>query len=534
MENYNEKETKNLLSKVPEVTIFFWIIKILCTTVGETFSDYLSVNLGLGLTLTTIIMGIVFIGILYLQFRANKYVPGIYWLTVVLISVFGTLVTDNLTDGIGVPLEVSTVVFSVLLGLTFLFWYLNEKTLSIHSIYTRKREVFYWLTILFTFALGTAVGDLYSEQLGLGYLRTGIIVVIIIACSFLAWKFIKLDAVLAFWVAYIFTRPLGASLGDYLSQPKEYGGLGFGTTVTSVIFLIPILAIIIFLAVTKCDINPKNKIVAENQTNGSKKNVLAQTIAVLCIFLVAGVGGYVWLSRNITPESNSSQTTLNGQLTDFITIENDILKSVNSNDFASAKKRADDLEHDWDTSEPQLKKIDSTTWTQIDGTIDNVLAEVRSKNPDASKCKSVLENSLGILNGANNTDNNLNTNTNTNIENNTDNNTETNVAPQSESPQTVSQNALKGQLTNFITIENDMLNFVNSKDFASAKTKADALEHNWDTSEPQLRKIDNKTWTQIDGTIDGVLSAVRSKNPDASKCKSALENSLSILNGANK
>jgi uncharacterized membrane-anchored protein len=469
-------------------------------------------------------------------------VPGIYWLTVVLISVFGTLVTDNLTDGIGVPLEVSTVVFSVLLGLTFLFWYLNEKTLSIHSIYTRKREVFYWLTILFTFALGTAVGDLYSEQLGLGYLRTGIVVAIIIACSFLAWKFIKLDAVLAFWVAYIFTRPLGASLGDYLSQPKEYGGLGFGTTVTSVIFLIPILAIIIFLAVTKCDINLKNKAVAKNQTNGSKKNALAQTIGILCIFLVLGIGGYVLCSKNIVPESNSSQTTLNGQLTNFITIENDILNSVNSNDFASAKTRADNLEHDWDTSEPQLKKMDSTTWTQIDGTIDSVLAEVRSKNPDASKCKAVLENSLSVLNGANNTENNVEGNTdstaenniNTNIENNTDNNTDTNETSQSESPQTVSQNALKGQLTNFITIENDMLNFVNSKDFASAKTKADALEHNWDTSEPQLRKTDNKTWTQIDGTIDSVLSAVRSKNPDASKCKSALENSLSILNGANK
>lgn len=401
MENYNTKQTKNLLSKVPEVTIFFWIIKVLCTTVGETFSDYLSVNVGLGLTLTTIIIGIVFIGVLYLQFRANKYVPGIYWLTVVLISVFGTLVTDNLTDAIGVPLEISTIVFSLLLGLTFLFWYLSEKTLSIHSIYTRKREVFYWLTILFTFALGTAVGDLYSEQLGIGYLCTGIVVAIIIACSFLAWKFIKLDAVLAFWVAYIFTRPLGASLGDYLSQPKEYGGLGFGTTVTSVIFLIPILAIIIFLAITKCDINLKNKTVAENQINGSKKNTLIQTIAVLCIFLVTGIGGYVWFSKNIVHESNSSQTTLNGQLTNFITIENDILNFINSEDFASAKTKADALEHDWDTSEPQLRKIDETTWTQIDGTIDSVLAEVRSKNPDASKCTAALENSLSVLNGAN-------------------------------------------------------------------------------------------------------------------------------------
>ena len=397
----NESLGRVMLSKVPQVTIFFWIIKILCTTVGETFADFLNFNLGFGLTLTTIIMGIAFFIVLYLQFRTTKYVPGIYWLTVVLISVFGTLVTDNLTDAMGVPLEFSTVVFSVLLGLTFLFWYLSEKTLSIHSIHTRKREVFYWLTILFTFALGTAVGDLYSEQLGLGYLNTGIIVVIIIACVFLAWKFLKLDGILAFWIAYILTRPLGASLGDYLSQPKVNGGLGLGTTVTSVIFLIAILAIIIFLAVTKIDTTAKSETAETNQTNGSKKNVLTQTIAVLCIFLVVGIGGYVWRSNNIASQTDSSQATLAGQLTDFIKIENDMLKDVNSNNFTSAKTSADDLEHQWDTSEPKLRKIDGTTWTKIDGTIDGVLAAVRSANPDASKCKSALNNSLSIINGAN-------------------------------------------------------------------------------------------------------------------------------------
>ena len=192
----------------------------------------------------------------------------------------------------GVPLEVSTVVFRVLLGLTFLFWYLSEKTLSIHSIFTRKREVFYWLTILFTFALGTAVGDLYSEQLGLGYLNTGIVVVIIIALVFLVYKFLKLDGVLAFWIAYIFTRPLGASLGDYLSQPKVNGGLGFGTTVTSVIFLIAILGIIVFLAVSKIDINAKSDIAETNQSNANKKNVLTQTIAGTLYFLSCW---YRWL-----------------------------------------------------------------------------------------------------------------------------------------------------------------------------------------------------------------------------------------------
>ncbi|QED48300.1 COG4705 family protein [Cytobacillus dafuensis] len=397
----NESPDRIMLSKVPQVTIFFWIIKVLCTTVGETFADFLNFNLGFGLTFTTIIMGIAFFIVLNLQFRATKYVPGIYWLTVVLISVFGTLVTDNLTDSMGVPLELSTVVFSVLLGLTFLLWYLSEKTLSIHSIYTKKREAYYWLTILFTFALGTAVGDLYSEQLGLGYLNTGIIVVIIIACVFLAWKFLKLDGVLAFWVAYILTRPLGASLGDYLSQPKVNGGLDLGATVTSVIFLIAILAIIIFLAVTKIDTTAKSETKEINQTNGSKKNVLTQTFAVLCIFLVLGIGGYVWCSNNIASQTDSSQTTLSGQLTDFIKIENDMLKDVNSNNFTSAKKSADNLEHQWDTAEPKLRNMDGTTWTKIDGTIDSVLAAVRSSNPDASKCKSALNNSLSVINEAN-------------------------------------------------------------------------------------------------------------------------------------
>jgi len=505
-----KKDVKRLLSKVPEVTIFFWIIKILCTTVGETFSDYLNVNLGLGLTLTTMIMGIAFIIVLYFQFSAKKYIPGIYWLTVVLISVFGTLVTDNLTDGVGVPLETSTVVFSTLLGLTFLFWFLSEKTLSIHSIYTKKREVFYWLTILFTFALGTAVGDLFSEQLGLGYLNTGIAVIMIIGCTFLAYKLIKLDAVLAFWIAYIFTRPLGASLGDFLSQPKINGGLGLGATVTSVIFLVPILAITIFLAVTKCDIKPKSETMDTKLIKGSKKNVLAQTTAVLCVFMVVGIGGYIWCSNNIAAASNSSQTapsqaTLKGQLTNFIALENGMISFVNSKDFTSAKTKADSLEHEWDTAEPQLRKIDSTTWTQIDGTLDSVLTSVRSKNPDVNKCRSALQNSINILNGANGT-----------------------------SQAVSSKTTLNGHLTSFVSIENEILSSVNSKAFASAKTKADTLEHDWDTAEPQLRKIDNKTWTQIDGTIDVVLSSVRSKNPDASKCKSALQNSLNFIIGANK
>jgi hypothetical protein len=299
----------------------------------------------------------------------------------------------------GVPLELSTIVFSILLLLTFLFWYLNEKTLSIHSIYTRKREAFYWLTILFTFALGTAVGDLYSEKLGLGYLPTGIIVASIIVGVFLVYKLFKLDAVLAFWVAYIFTRPLGASIGDFLSQPSKYGGLGLGATITSVIFLSAILGIIIILVVTKCDINSKNEIVEAQDTNKSNKNVSKQTIAVLFVFLVVGLSSYFYFNNQIAQDS--SQTTLKGLLTNFITIENDLQTDVNSNNFAAAKTSADDLEHGWDTQAAKLQKIDKTTWSQIDGTIDSVLASTRSSNPDINKCTLSITDSLNALNSAN-------------------------------------------------------------------------------------------------------------------------------------
>ena len=262
-------------------------------------------------------MGIAFFAVVYLQFRSNKYVPGTYWLTVVLISVFGTLVTDNLTDGLGVPLELSTIVFSALLGLTFLLWYFSEKTLSIHSIFTRKREAFYWLTILFTFALGTAVGDLYSEELGLGYLRTGVIVAAIIGLVYLAHKFLKLDSVLAFWVAYIFTRPLGASLGDYLSQSPKYGGIGLGATITSVIFLAAILATVIYLAVTKYDTISKGETAAPKHMKLSRKIVMAQTVAVLFLFLSAGIGDYVWCTNSIAQQVDATQTTLQGHLSDY-------------------------------------------------------------------------------------------------------------------------------------------------------------------------------------------------------------------------
>ncbi|MDB5238597.1 MAG: putative rane-anchored protein [Candidatus Kaiserbacteria bacterium] len=241
-----------MLNKVPEITLYFWIIKILCTTVGETAADFLNTALGFGLTNTTYVMGAILIAVLIAQFRSSKYVPSVYWLAVVLLSVVGTLITDNLTDNFGVSLVTTTVIFAIALAAIFAGWYASEKTLSIHSIVTTRRETFYWLAILFTFALGTAAGDLSAERFALGYLTSALIFGGLIAIIYAAYRF-RLNAVLAFWLAYILTRPLGASIGDYLSQSPDDGGLGLGTTTTSFIFLAAILLLVIYLTVTKRD-----------------------------------------------------------------------------------------------------------------------------------------------------------------------------------------------------------------------------------------------------------------------------------------
>jgi uncharacterized membrane-anchored protein len=246
-----------MLNKVPEVTIYFWVIKIMCTTVGETAADYLNDNLGFGLTWTTVVTGVLLITLLAAQFRLDRYVPPVYWLAVVLISVFGTLITDNLTDRFNVSLWTSTIIFTIALAATFGAWYRSEHTLSIHSIVTTRRESFYWLAILFTFALGTAAGDLFAEKLGLGFGVSALIFAFVIAAIAAAHYWMGLDAVLAFWLAYILTRPLGASIGDGLSQSSSNGGLGLGTTGTSYLFLACILALVVFLTITRRDQTPR-------------------------------------------------------------------------------------------------------------------------------------------------------------------------------------------------------------------------------------------------------------------------------------
>ena len=391
-----------LLSKVPEVTVFFWVIKVLCTTVGETAADFLNVNLNFGLVGTSVVTGILLAIALFFQVRAKKYVPTLYWLTVALISVFGTLVTDNLTDRLGVPLEVSTIVFSVLLGLTFLVWYLREKTLSIHSILTVRREVFYWLTILFTFALGTAAGDLMAEGLGLGYLVTGIIIAVIIVLVAIARK-LRLNSVLAFWLVYIMTRPLGASIGDLLSQTREHGGLGLGATWTSVIFVAGIIGTVAYLSITKRDVVAGSK--AEQNDGSKEKGGLWQTAVVAGILIVAGGIGYhvrqSQLSAAIPVASSSgvvsAPTFPAADLAKFTTITQDTLNLLNANNQSGATTRIGDLEYEWDNAQSRLKPADRAKWTEIDGKIDTVLRELRAVHPNPVTEKAALQALLAVL-----------------------------------------------------------------------------------------------------------------------------------------
>lgn len=231
------------LNKVPEVALSFWVIKIMSTTVGETGADFLAVNAGLGQGVTRAAMGVLLAFAVITQLRTRRYTPWIYWLTVVLVSVVGTQITDLLTDGLGISLYVSTSVFAIALAAIFAVWYAAERSLSIHEIRTRKRELFYWLAILCTFALGTAAGDLATEALGLGFTWGVFVFGGLIAVTYAAWR-MGGNAVLTFWIGYILTRPFGASLGDLLTQAKTYGGLGLGALWTSALFLAVIVLLV--------------------------------------------------------------------------------------------------------------------------------------------------------------------------------------------------------------------------------------------------------------------------------------------------
>jgi uncharacterized membrane-anchored protein len=400
-----------LLNKVPQITLYFWVIKVLCTTVGETAADFLNVSLNFGLTGTSIATGVLLVVALVIQFRATRYSPGRYWTAVTLVSVFGTLVTDNLTDALGVPLEVSTLVFGVLLACAFGAWYTAERTLSIHSIFTRRREAFYWTAILLTFALGTATGDLMAQVLGLGFLFAGVLVATVIAVIAIAWR-LGLHSVLSFWIIYVLTRPLGASIGDFLSQPLGEGGLGLGATLTSLLFFVAIIGAVVYLAVTKSD-------VIEGADEGVRdvavpeRGGVWQTVVVVASLIVLGFAGYLWrtsaLAQDIPvaavggvemPSAGGASQQAGaakppsgsrlGDLSSFRTIAHSALQSVDTGDQAGATARARDLEIAWDDAEARLKPRDKAAWTAVDGKIDKVLREIRAASPDPAGEKAAL------------------------------------------------------------------------------------------------------------------------------------------------
>ncbi|HTK61701.1 MAG TPA: hypothetical protein VL595_04960, partial [Pseudonocardia sp.] len=493
--------SRQLLNKVPEVTVYFWVIKVLCTTVGETAADFLNVNLNLGLTVTSIVMTMLLAVAMAFQIRGDRYVPWMYWLTVALISVVGTLVTDNLSENLGVPLEVTTVVFTVVLGGVFAWWYSSEGTLSIHSIVTRRREGFYWLTILFTFALGTAAGDLMAEVLGLGYLVTGIIVALIIVAAAAAWRF-GLNPVLAFWIIYILTRPLGASIGDGLTQPTDQGGLGLGATTTSVIFTAAILVLVTYLSLTKADVITGARVA--KSSSDDERGGLLQTVIVVTLVLVVGLTGY-WVRKNALSADTTAFSTgqLNqqgplGDLSAFQVITQDTLNLVNVGNQPGATTRVTDLETAWDNSEARLKPKDPTAWHDLDDKIDAVLRALRSTQPDPPTEKAALTTLLTALSPPP-----------------ADGAAPAGTAPAIAAPAAAApaQQPPLGDMSGFRKITQDTLGLLNAGNQSGATARIAALETSWDNAEARLKPKNPAAWTAIDDKIDMVLRQLRSTSP---------------------
>jgi uncharacterized membrane-anchored protein len=387
-----------MLNKVPEITVWFWVIKILCTTVGESFADWINMTLGFGLNTTALIFTVVLAAVLGWQLRLDRYVPFVYWLTVVVVSVTGTLYTDILTDDLHVPLAVSTTVFAAVLAVVFGVWWARERTLSIHSIVTTPRELFYWLAVLVTFALGTASGDWILELTGWGpgtsvLLPAGLIVAIVIG-----WR-LGANPVLSFWLAYILTRPLGANLGDWLGFPKDQQGLGLGTALTSVIFLTAILATVLYLTRTRADVIEEHEKADEPVTTRPARERLM--LGYYAVVAVATGALLVWAGGQPHPTAAASEAESGSSVTatlapgqsatahfppaetaKFRTIAQDTLAKVQAGDQAGATARIKDLETAWDEDQPTLQPLDDTGWTVLDGQIDGVLKSLRASNPD--------------------------------------------------------------------------------------------------------------------------------------------------------
>jgi uncharacterized membrane-anchored protein len=393
-----------LLNKVPEVTIWFWLIKILCTTVGESFADWINMQLGVGLVATAIIFTVVFVAVLAWQVSTSRYRPAAYWSTVVVVSVTGTLYTDILTDQLGVPLWISTSVFTVALALVFGIWWARERTLSIHSIVSLPREGFYWLAVLVTFALGTAAGDWTLELTGwspgVSVLLPLALIAIIVAC----WR-MGANPVLAFWLAYILTRPLGANLGDWLASPKVPDqGLGLGTLITSLIFLSAILATVVYLTVTKSDVIEGH----EHRERKPKYHQPRREWPLVGVMTAAAVAAGILLNwASAQPHANaaaegegpnpaaanvhlsSEQATGHFPKTDvaqFRALVHGMSADLAKGDQGALNNAVNAYEKAWDDDQDKLQPLDGKAWDFIDSQNDALFTSVRdTKDPAAEK-----------------------------------------------------------------------------------------------------------------------------------------------------
>ncbi|WP_433618162.1 COG4705 family protein [Dactylosporangium sp. CA-139114] len=407
--------SRGWLTKVPAITATFWVIKVLSTTIGETLADYLNVNVGLGPAVTDGIMFVLLVAALIMQFRTRAYTPWIYWLCVVLVSIVGTQITDFFTDTLGVPLAVSTAVFAVILAAVFTMWYRQERTLAITSVNTPRREAFYWAAILTTFALGTAAGDFATEALNLGFRNGALVFGGLILATWIAFRH-GAGQVLTFWIAYVLTRPLGASLGDLLTQDKDLGGLALGASATSVLFL----AAIVVLVVREQVLVTRHGVVEKGAgPNGGRGRDYAWAGAAALAVVVAGFGLSVAQGSPQAPDTQADvaqdtvtagasggsaaaqavhPTTKLGNLSRFAVIVSDVQAKVTQHDLAGAKTRVKDLEVAWDDAEAGLKPRDATRWHQLDDQIDAVLTALRAASPTQADCASAVGTLMSTLN----------------------------------------------------------------------------------------------------------------------------------------
>ncbi|MEO7588614.1 MAG: hypothetical protein ABIS84_11375 [Arachnia sp.] len=401
----------DFLNKVPAVTATFWLIKILSTTIGETFADFLAVQVGLGTAVTDGAMIAVLAVTLVAQLRTRQHVPWLYWLTVVLVSIVGTQITDFFTDTLGVSLYDSTAVFAVVLAVMFAVWWQQERTLAITAIDTPKRERFYWAAILTTFALGTAAGDLATEALSLGF-RSGVLIFGGLILVVWVARRAGANSVLTFWIAYILTRPLGASLGDLLTQAASYGGIGLGAGLTSVLFLAVIVGIVVREQVNanRHGVRIKGQAPAVAPARDYAWAVSGAAVVAVAAAMLGPVvnpaaaatapadsqSGPVTAGKPATGIEADATSPL-GDLRPFAILVDDVAAKVSAGDIPGGTARVKDLEVAWDSAEAAIKPASPDDWHLMDSAVDDVLTSLRAGQPSASDVTSALTNLQTVI-----------------------------------------------------------------------------------------------------------------------------------------